>query len=281
MNAGSEFSNERKSIFISSATLLPPFVGSQLSVHFPADLHHSPSLSLSPSATLLPPFTSSSSSPYFSLPLWRTLCSIQPSAQIWSGDLLFLLWVWCMLILCCRFGVVSVELCCWVRARGCGVVVVARGSALRIVDLKLQQSGELSIPITNDNIKAIIFDLFSAGTETSSATIDWAIAELMRNQDVMAKTQAEIRQCNLERIKQLRKRKNLELCFFFWDEGTSHPSLVKNKDSTINLDDMSKYKDTPKQRGMSERDVATFSQCHSTRRLDISICTSLHPIYCV
>ncbi|CAA3023058.1 premnaspirodiene oxygenase-like [Olea europaea subsp. europaea] len=65
-----------------------------------------------------------------------------------------------------------------------------------IVDvlLRLQQSGELSIPITNDNIKAIIFDLFSAGTETSSATIEWAIAELMRNQDVMTKTQAEIRQ---------------------------------------------------------------------------------------
>ncbi|CAA3031302.1 premnaspirodiene oxygenase-like [Olea europaea var. sylvestris] len=65
-----------------------------------------------------------------------------------------------------------------------------------IVDvlLRLQQSEELAIPITNDNIKAIIFDLFSAGTETSSVTIDWAMAELMRNPDVMAKSQAEIRQ---------------------------------------------------------------------------------------
>ncbi|KAL2525454.1 Cytochrome [Abeliophyllum distichum] len=65
-----------------------------------------------------------------------------------------------------------------------------------IVDvlLRLQQSGELAIPITNDNIKAIIFDLFAAGTRSSSTTIDWAMAEMMRNPHVMAKAQAEIRQ---------------------------------------------------------------------------------------
>ncbi|CAA2986271.1 premnaspirodiene oxygenase-like [Olea europaea subsp. europaea] len=65
-----------------------------------------------------------------------------------------------------------------------------------IVDvlLRLQQSGELDIPITNENIKAIIFDLFSAGTETSSTTIDWAMAQMMRNPHVMAMAQAEVRQ---------------------------------------------------------------------------------------
>ncbi|KAK4480160.1 hypothetical protein RD792_013220 [Penstemon davidsonii] len=64
-----------------------------------------------------------------------------------------------------------------------------------IVDvlLRIQRNGELQFPITNDNIKAIIFDLFSAGTETSSTTIDSAMAELMRHPYVMAKVQSEVR----------------------------------------------------------------------------------------
>ncbi|KAL2525467.1 Cytochrome [Abeliophyllum distichum] len=52
-----------------------------------------------------------------------------------------------------------------------------------IVDvlLRKQLSGELDVPITDDNIKAIIFDMFTAGTETSSTTFDWTMTELMRN----------------------------------------------------------------------------------------------------
>ncbi|KAL0312084.1 UNVERIFIED_CONTAM: Premnaspirodiene oxygenase [Sesamum radiatum] len=60
--------------------------------------------------------------------------------------------------------------------------------------LRLKQSGEFEFPIANNNIKAVLFDMFSAGTETSSTTVDWAMAKLMRNPHVMAKAQAEVRE---------------------------------------------------------------------------------------
>ncbi|KAK6145766.1 hypothetical protein DH2020_019635 [Rehmannia glutinosa] len=60
--------------------------------------------------------------------------------------------------------------------------------------LRLQESGELEFPIENDNIKAIIYDMFTAATETSSGTIDWTMVELMRNPHVRAKAQAEVRE---------------------------------------------------------------------------------------
>ncbi|KAK4388941.1 Tabersonine 3-oxygenase [Sesamum angolense] len=53
--------------------------------------------------------------------------------------------------------------------------------------LRLKQSGEFEFPIANNNIKAVLFDMFSAGTETSSTTVDWAMAELMRNPHVLAR----------------------------------------------------------------------------------------------
>ncbi|XP_022871878.1 premnaspirodiene oxygenase-like [Olea europaea var. sylvestris] len=49
------------------------------------------------------------------------------------------------------------------------------------VPLQKQQSEDLDVPITDDDIKATIFDMFMAGTETSSTTFDWAMTELMRN----------------------------------------------------------------------------------------------------
>lgn len=60
--------------------------------------------------------------------------------------------------------------------------------------LRLKHRGGLQFPMTNNNIKAIVMEIFSAGTEASSNTVEWAMAELVRNPRVMQKTQAELRQ---------------------------------------------------------------------------------------
>ncbi|XP_031102494.1 premnaspirodiene oxygenase-like [Ipomoea triloba] len=60
--------------------------------------------------------------------------------------------------------------------------------------LKLMDSGSLQVPITHDNIKAIIIDMFGAGSETSTTTTMWAMSEMMKNPRVLAKAQAEVRE---------------------------------------------------------------------------------------
>uniref|UniRef100_A0A7N0V1V0 Cytochrome P450 n=1 Tax=Kalanchoe fedtschenkoi TaxID=63787 RepID=A0A7N0V1V0_KALFE len=64
------------------------------------------------------------------------------------------------------------------------------------VMLELQENHNKSgdgMPISMDNIKGVILDLFVGGTETSTTTLDWAMAELIKHPEIMEKAQQEVR----------------------------------------------------------------------------------------
>ncbi|CAI0437464.1 unnamed protein product [Linum tenue] len=59
--------------------------------------------------------------------------------------------------------------------------------------LKYQQPGDSDFPLTDDSIKANLWDMVTAGAETSSATMEWAMSEMLLNPPVMAEAQSEVR----------------------------------------------------------------------------------------
>nr|CAB3498495.1 unnamed protein product [Digitaria exilis] len=65
---------------------------------------------------------------------------------------------------------------------------------LLAVLLRLQKDGGLQFPLTNDILSTVIFDIFGAGSETSSTTLEWAISELIKNPLVLRKAQHEVRE---------------------------------------------------------------------------------------
>ncbi|KAJ3696923.1 hypothetical protein LUZ61_000628 [Rhynchospora tenuis] len=60
--------------------------------------------------------------------------------------------------------------------------------------LKIKEEDALQFPLTMDTIKPVISDLFGAGSETASTTVEWAMAELIRNPRVMKQAQSEVRE---------------------------------------------------------------------------------------
>ncbi|CAI0439178.1 unnamed protein product [Linum tenue] len=73
----------------------------------------------------------------------------------------------------------------------------SKGRKEDLVDvlLNLQENQEdLGVPITTDVIKAITLELFIAGIETSTTTLEWIISEIMKNPRVLQKAQQEVRQ---------------------------------------------------------------------------------------
>ncbi|XP_028799822.1 cytochrome P450 71D10-like [Neltuma alba] len=59
--------------------------------------------------------------------------------------------------------------------------------------LKIQAEDDFGIHLSLDNIKAVLKDVFFAGTGTSAATIEWVMSELLKNPEAMKEAQAEVR----------------------------------------------------------------------------------------
>ncbi|KAJ7963353.1 Cytochrome P450 [Quillaja saponaria] len=59
--------------------------------------------------------------------------------------------------------------------------------------LKFQAKKDPELPLTDNNVKAVILDVFVAGTETSSTVVEWAMSEILKNPKVMEEAQAEVR----------------------------------------------------------------------------------------
>ncbi|KAJ8428828.1 hypothetical protein Cgig2_005893 [Carnegiea gigantea] len=51
----------------------------------------------------------------------------------------------------------------------------------------------MSFSLTTNNIKSVILEIFSAGSETTFSTLEWAMSELLRNPKIMERAQAEVR----------------------------------------------------------------------------------------
>ncbi|KAL0320865.1 UNVERIFIED_CONTAM: cytochrome [Sesamum radiatum] len=59
--------------------------------------------------------------------------------------------------------------------------------------LKFHDSGD-ELHLTIDNLKSVLQDMFSAGSETSSTAVDWAMAEMLKHPRILKKAQDEVRQ---------------------------------------------------------------------------------------
>ncbi|CAH1448813.1 unnamed protein product [Lactuca virosa] len=60
--------------------------------------------------------------------------------------------------------------------------------------LKMQkQLDDILEDSRDEHVKAVVLDMLTAGTDTSSATLEWAMTELMRNPEMMKRAQEEVR----------------------------------------------------------------------------------------
>ncbi|KAJ0682730.1 putative geraniol 8-hydroxylase [Helianthus annuus] len=62
-----------------------------------------------------------------------------------------------------------------------------------LTDLLLNISEDQNSSISLNDIRQLLYDLFLAGTDTTSNTLEWAMAELMHNPEKMLKAQAEVK----------------------------------------------------------------------------------------
>ncbi|CAD6203628.1 unnamed protein product [Miscanthus lutarioriparius] len=58
--------------------------------------------------------------------------------------------------------------------------------------LQLADDASLDVPIERDGIKAFILDIIAAGSDTTAVAIEWALSELLRKPEAMAKATDEL-----------------------------------------------------------------------------------------
>nr|CAB3495502.1 unnamed protein product [Digitaria exilis] len=79
------------------------------------------------------------------------------------------------------------------KARSGGNATVEDENLVDIL-IGLHEKGSSGFYLNRNSVKAIIFDMFAAGTGTLQSSLYWAMSELMRNERVMYKLQHEIRE---------------------------------------------------------------------------------------
>ncbi|CDP17343.1 unnamed protein product [Coffea canephora] len=67
------------------------------------------------------------------------------------------------------------------------------GEDLVDILLNVQKSGDFEPQLTDANIKAIIQNIFAAGSEASATAMEWAMSEMIRKPQIMKRAQDEVR----------------------------------------------------------------------------------------
>ncbi|KAL6997571.1 hypothetical protein U1Q18_007698 [Sarracenia purpurea var. burkii] len=62
-----------------------------------------------------------------------------------------------------------------------------------VIDILLNKSEENTEEIDRTQIEHLCLDLFVAGTDTTSSTVEWAMAELLRTPEILKKSKAELK----------------------------------------------------------------------------------------
>ncbi|KAL6140030.1 hypothetical protein ACLB2K_058331 [Fragaria x ananassa] len=63
-----------------------------------------------------------------------------------------------------------------------------------LLKFHVDHNGGHELSLTTDNIKAVILDIFTAGSETSATTVDWSMSEMIKNPRIMKTAQDEVRE---------------------------------------------------------------------------------------
>ncbi|MFQ6669336.1 hypothetical protein Gotur_034635 [Gossypium turneri] len=64
--------------------------------------------------------------------------------------------------------------------------------------LEIQRENTVGFPLEKISIKALILDMFAAGTDTTYVVLEWAMTELLRHPKIMKKLQNEVRNVSAE-----------------------------------------------------------------------------------